>query len=72
MLCIVYFNPKRQNLSFGWDQNSCTKGPFTDEPGLAANPGQGASLGQPFSSQTPVTVYMNLPSGPYTASNLVW
>ena len=31
------------------------------EPGLAANPGQDASLGQPFSSQTLVAVYMNLP-----------
>ena len=28
------------------------------EPGLAANPCQVASPGQPFSSQTPVTVYM--------------
>ena len=31
------------------------------EPQLAANPGQDASPGQPFSSQTPVTVYMKPP-----------
>ena len=28
------------------------------EPGLAANPGQVVSPGQPFSTRTPVTVYM--------------
>ena len=28
------------------------------EPGLTANPGQDASLSQPFSSQTTVTVYI--------------
>ena len=34
------------------------------EPGLDANPGQVAKPGQPFSSQTPVTVYMNPLSAP--------